>query len=96
MTDKSASYDLQNLKTIDLVLNIKYQQPAAVTTLGSGSVYKGNVYVLFNTGDNCRRDPRICDVNAQCELSLNMYVCVCNTGYRGDGKRCVGKRHDWL
>ncbi|GFO27396.1 low-density lipoprotein receptor-related protein 1, partial [Plakobranchus ocellatus] len=38
---------------------------------------------------DCRREPRLCSPNAECvEGAGDEYVCVCRSGYRGDGARC--------
>lgn len=40
---------------------------------------------------DCRRDPRVCDVNARCERRGSEFTCVCRSGFQGDGyERCQG------
>ena len=45
----------------------------------------------FFVGVDCRRDSRLCDLNAECVLNVDTFVCVCNQGYRGDGTSCTRK-----
>ena len=39
--------------------------------------------------DECASSP--CDKNATCQNTFGSYVCTCNPGYAGDGKRCGGE-----
>ena len=43
--------------------------------------------------DTCQQFPWLCDVNARCVYDDNIqeYICRCNPGFQGDGRRCTGK-----
>ena len=30
----------------------------------------------------------MCDVNAKCQNTVGSYICVCTSGYIGDGRNC--------
>ena len=38
--------------------------------------------------DECKNDPSICDVNSDCHNTDGSYICICKSGYTGDGKTC--------
>jgi len=42
----------------------------------------------YYLGVDCRRDPRLCDANADCVLNVDTFICVCRQGYMGDGNNC--------
>lgn len=46
---------------------------------------------LYLLGDNCQRNPSVCDGNANCVSNGDIYVCQCNSGFRGDGKICYSE-----
>ncbi|XP_015776013.1 PREDICTED: neurocan core protein-like [Acropora digitifera] len=47
-------------------------------------------YIKCTGGDigECKNDPSICDVNADCHNTDGSYICICKSGYTGDGKTC--------
>lgn len=50
--------------------------------------FDGDGTSCIPSGDNCQRNPSVCDVNANCVSNGDIYVCQCNSGFRGDGKIC--------
>lgn len=50
--------------------------------------YDGDGTSCIPSGDNCQRNPSVCDGNANCVSNGDIYVCQCNSGFRGDGKIC--------
>ncbi|MDP3154211.1 MAG: EGF domain-containing protein, partial [Archangium sp.] len=50
----------------------------------------GRVVISWKTGVSCSVDNGRCDVNATCtESGQGTVSCACNSGYGGDGSRCV-------
>ena len=49
---------------------------------------------ILTTGFDCRQKP-LCDANAVCTtdpVNRDHHVCVCNSGFQGNGSLCHGKR----
>ena len=38
--------------------------------------------------DECKNNPNSIDVNADCHNTDGSYICICKTGYTGNGKTC--------
>ena len=41
--------------------------------------------------DECSVNARMCDLNAKCINTRGSYSCLCDAGFTGDGKNCVGR-----
>ena len=41
--------------------------------------------------DECSANSRMCDLNAKCINTRGSYSCLCDAGFTGDGKNCVGR-----
>ena len=45
----------------------------------------------FTDISECERGLDDCDPNATCTNTIGSYVCICNTGFTGDGVMCTGQ-----
>ena len=48
--------------------------------------------IILSDIDECTDGTNDCDENASCDNEPGTFVCTCNTGFRGDGKQCIGKQ----
>lgn len=52
------------------------------------------VFCLFELTDlavvNCATNTHLCNVNAVCQNIEGSHICICNSGYAGNGKICAG------
>ena len=46
---------------------------------------------LFLDVDECNASVSVCDVKATCQNTLGSYLCICESGFTGNGKTCIGK-----
>ncbi|XP_074657319.1 uncharacterized protein LOC141910521 [Tubulanus polymorphus] len=53
--------------------------------------FEGNGYQCRTTV-NCATERDMCDEHATCRPVGNQYVCLCNPGYRGDGRSCFSEK----
>lgn len=37
---------------------------------------------------DCRSEPGLCSPSATCVQNQDVFVCLCNQGYEGDGRSC--------
>ena len=44
--------------------------------------------------DECAVHSGDCPAHSRCKNNAGSYVCVCDSGYRKEGSRCVGQLHD--
>ena len=45
----------------------------------------------ISDADECNATVPVCDVNAICRNTAGSYVCICKTGFTGNGFSCTGK-----
>lgn len=52
------------------------------------------VFCLFELTDlavvNCATNTQLCNVKAVCQNIEGSHICICNSGYAGNGKICAG------
>lgn len=54
-----------------------------------------HVYLSYSTDiDECLLGRAACHQNAECVNVPGSFMCVCNSGYTGDGVDCRGKTHE--
>ena len=41
--------------------------------------------------NECEDVPAVCDINAICHNTDGSYMCICSSGYTGDGSTCTGE-----
>ena len=46
-------------------------------------------FYFFADIDECVKNLDNCDINAQCKNTDGSFVCMCNTGYSGNGLTCI-------
>lgn len=49
-----------------------------------------NILILLSDLDECELDTHDCHMNATCRNAKGSFACLCNVGFKGDGKQCQG------